>query len=371
MLGSSGSACGRGRGGRAGASPLFRTSMGQPLTPLRHPALGPARTPADHALYLHLTRQTPARESLAYAVTGSGANPAGPADFVGGAYPSGTIALLRVNQRDGRGLGPGKPRRATEPRLHGPLSSPAGAAITVASADGLIRTDDAARRQPPCGPVYARGDPAPVVSSRLTALAARRGRRRARSHCPAGLRGTFRTPVAGVANAAVALAPAAGASLALPAGYDALAVQGGGAVTLSDAGAAGAVLVGNAAGDTFASTGADAVLTGGAGNDTFFVSGRAQVTPARTDTLFASGAASGPQLLGRPDRGPCRRRRQHRLVWGRRRRGRVTALGRTTGPGSQRRGRGQGPKSWPGQPSEPHRPPSAFRARRNSARAAR
>ena len=235
-------------------------------------------------------------DTLAYAAAGSGANPAGPADFVGSAYPSGAVTFAPGETSKTVAIPvQGSPAARPNPGFTVTLSSPAGAPITTASADGLIRTDDAdttpaafAARFTPAGNL------APVVSSLIsTALAKRAGAAPGTVALSSGAAGTFRAPVAGVANAAVAAAPAAGASLALPSGYDALAVQGGGAATLSDAGTAGAVLVGNAAGDTFASTGADAVLTGGAGNDTYFVSGSAQVsTGAGMDTLFAFGAAS-------------------------------------------------------------------------------
>ena len=106
-----------------------------------------------------------------------------------------------------------------------------------------------------------------------------------------GLTGPFAAPVAGALN--VAVATAAAAALALPAGYGGLIAQGSSAVTLSDAGAAGAVLVGNGAGDTFNSTGAGVTLVGGQGANRFNVSGSAAVaTGDGKNTVQATGTAA-------------------------------------------------------------------------------
>ena len=100
-------------------------------------------------------------------------------------------------------------------------------------------------------------------------------------------------PSAAAANAAVASGPAAGSSLVLPPGYNSLLASGGGAVTLSDAGVDGAVLVGNGAGDTFNSSGRGVTLVGGQGANTFNVSGTAAIaTGDGACTVRGSGSGS-------------------------------------------------------------------------------
>lgn len=103
--------------------------------------------------------------------------------------------------------------------------------------------------------------------------------------------GAFDAPAANSLNIAVALAP--GASLALPAEYGSLLAQGNNAVTLSDAGVAGTVLIGNVGNDTFNSTGAGVTLVGGQGANTFNVSGSATVvTGDGPGTVRGSGNAA-------------------------------------------------------------------------------
>ena len=105
--------------------------------------------------------------------------------------------------------------------------------------------------------------------------------------------GTFAAAQAGAANVAVATAPAVGTPLALPSGYGALVVQGSNAVVLSDAGAAGAVLIGNGAGDVFNSTGTGATLVGGQGANTFNVAGSATIATGNgASTVKATGSAA-------------------------------------------------------------------------------
>ena len=105
--------------------------------------------------------------------------------------------------------------------------------------------------------------------------------------------GAFGTPQAGAVNAAVATTPAAGSTISLPSGYGALLAQGGGAVTLSDAGAAGAVLVGNAGPTTFVSTGVGVSLVGGPGQNRFVVSGTASIsTGGGASTVVGLGQAA-------------------------------------------------------------------------------
>jgi len=103
--------------------------------------------------------------------------------------------------------------------------------------------------------------------------------------------GTFDVPAANSLN--IAVVPAPGASLGLPAGYGGLLAQGSNAVTLSDAGVAGAVLIGNVGNDSFNSTGAGVTLVGGQGANTFNVSGSATVvTGDGPSTVRGSGNAA-------------------------------------------------------------------------------
>lgn len=91
----------------------------------------------------------------------------------------------------------------------------------------------------------------------------------------------------------IAVAPVPGASLALPAGYGGLLAQGENAVFLSDAGVAGAVLIGNVGNDTFNSTGANVTLVGGQGANTFDLSGSATVVIGSSpSTVRGSGSAA-------------------------------------------------------------------------------
>lgn len=81
-------------------------------------------------------------------------------------------------------------------------------------------------------------------------------------------------------------------------GYGALLAQGSNAVTLSDAGAAGAVLIGDAGPTTFVSTGAGVSLmgvslVGGAGQNRFVVSGSATIsTGSGASKVVGSGQAA-------------------------------------------------------------------------------
>ncbi len=101
------------------------------------------------------------------------------------------------------------------------------------------------------------------------------------------------SPSAAAANAAVASGSADGSSLALPSGYNSLLASGGGAVTLSDAGTDGAVLVGKGAGDTFNSSGQGVTLVGGQGANTFNASGSAAIaTGDGACTVRGSGNAA-------------------------------------------------------------------------------
>lgn len=240
-----------------------------------------------------------AAAALAYAVTGSGANPATPDDFVGGAFPSGTVPFAPGDASQTITV-PVQGRTTARPAagFTVALSGPAGTATTGASADGLIRTDDAdqivsafaASAVPPNSgfyPLYSMGPPG-LVSAVLAKPAGGPSGKVAVSNAPAG---PFRAPVPGQANAAVATAPAAGSTLALPAGYDALVARGSSPVTLTDGGATGA-LIGNAGGDTFNSTGAGAALVGG-GKDVFNVYGSAYVCiVGGPSAVFANGAAT-------------------------------------------------------------------------------
>ena len=244
------------------------------------------------------TGDTSAAAVLSYAVTGSGPNPALPADFAGGSLPAGTVAFpagagsetITVEVQ-------GNPAARPDLGFNVRLSGPAGVVITTPSADGTIRTSDADTTVS----AFAAGIAslshfnfgAAVAGAIVAALGKLTGGPSgtvARSGAPTG---PFRPPVAGVANAAVAGAPAGGSLLSLPAGYDALVAGGTAAVTLSDAGAASCVLAGNAVGDTFSSTGSGSVLIGGAGNDIFEVLGSAQIyTGSGQDTVLAGGEAS-------------------------------------------------------------------------------
>jgi hypothetical protein len=88
--------------------------------------------------------------SAAFAVGGSGANPATAADFAGGALPSGTVSfaateasrVITVSIAGDAEVEPDEAFRVT-------LSNPAGASLSQATADGLIRNDDAAPPPPP------------------------------------------------------------------------------------------------------------------------------------------------------------------------------------------------------------------------------
>jgi len=105
--------------------------------------------------------------------------------------------------------------------------------------------------------------------------------------------GAFGAATPGVENVAVVVAPADWTVLTLPTGYRALVAQGSRSVTLSDAGTAGAVLIGGGGTDRLESTGAGATLIGGQGTNSFIVSGSAKVTTGDgTNTIDAVGSAA-------------------------------------------------------------------------------
>ena len=111
--------------------------------------------------------------------------------------------------------------------------------------------------------------------------------------------GPFAASQAGVVSVAVATAPATGSTVALPSGYGALLAQGSNAMTLSDAGAAGAVLMGNAGPTTFNSTGSGVSLVGGPGQNRFNVLGTATITSGNgASTVVGSGQAGMSVFTG-------------------------------------------------------------------------
>jgi len=224
--------------------------------------------------------------ALAYAVSGSGANPATPADFPGGAVPGGTVSFAPGETSQTitvpvQGSPKARPNEGFTVTLSG---TPAGAAITQASADGLIRTDDAdtnatafaTANTPNASGGYSRFAVQDFLAAVQYFLAQRAGGATGTVAVSSSPAGPFRPPAPGLANAAVATAPPAGSAIALPSGYAALVAKGANAAALSDAGAAG-VLVGTDGGTSFTSSGNGSLLVGGAGSDVFAVSGKAGV----------------------------------------------------------------------------------------------
>ena len=138
-----------------------------------------------------------AANSVAWAVTGTGANPADAADFTNGVLPSGTISFavgeasktLVVNVHGDTQLEPDEGFLVT-------LSSPTnGAAIGTASASGLIRNDD----------IVASISIAATTASLNRGV--ERARRRSGSPSPARATSRRRTPSPGRSPAAVPARP--------------------------------------------------------------------------------------------------------------------------------------------------------------------
>ena len=249
------------------------------------------------------TGDASAAATLAYAVSGSGGNPATAADFTGGAFPGGTVSFAPGDTSQTVTVPvQGSPAARPDEGFTVTLSGPAGATVTQATAAGLIRTDDADTTPAAFLTKYAPRSNFTLSSVNpyatgfnVSGLFGKAGTV-AVSNAAAG---PFRAPLIGlgVGNAAIATAPAAGSTLALPAGYGALVAQGANPVALTDNGVPDSILVGNDAGDAFnstgASTGTGAVLIGGAGNDVFSVSGNADIDAGTgQDTVFATVPAT-------------------------------------------------------------------------------
>ena len=262
---------------------------------------------------------------LTYTIAGSGTNPAGAGLFATplrgtvSFAPGGSVAILTVNV-NGAVLTADQGFTLT---LGGTLGVNGVAATDIQTpvASGIIQHNTAPTPTPTPTPTPA-PTPTPTPSSNPSVAAFVSANLPAGAYTGAGIAlasaglgalagasgtvvgassgtGSFAAPAAGAVNVAIATNPAAGSTVALPFGYGAVVATGLNAVTLSDAGAAGAVLVGNAGPTVFNSTGQGVSLVGGAGANRFNVAGSATIaTGSGGSTVSLSGQAAANVFTG-------------------------------------------------------------------------
>jgi Ca2+-binding RTX toxin-like protein len=103
-------------------------------------------------------------------------------------------------------------------------------------------------------------------------------------------------PVAGDYNEALVSAPASGAQIVAPRGFQAVLLAGTTAVKLTDAGQGGVALVANQGSDTLQAGATGDVLIGGSGSDAYVVSGGDTVTAGSGTTTISSTGDNTLQL---------------------------------------------------------------------------
>jgi Ca2+-binding RTX toxin-like protein len=104
------------------------------------------------------------------------------------------------------------------------------------------------------------------------------------------------TPVIGEYNEAVVAAPASGAQILAPAGFQAVLLGGKNAVQLTDASQGNVVLVANQGNDTLQASKAGDMLIGGSGTDKYNVSGGDTVVAGSGTTSITSSGGNTLQL---------------------------------------------------------------------------